>query len=317
NTFADTRLRAVLAGTSLKTGLHKETLPLFSFVHGNAGYVESSWRLRGGSTLIADTLAGRIRQRGGEIVCGADVRRLTMAGGRITAAECADGRTVTGRAFICDIHPAVVCSLVPEMRKSYARRITAMRNGTGMVTVSLRLKPRTLPYFNYNQYVYSHPDVWGADGTGDSVCGVLVSCRVPDGGGYYATQLDLLTPSDWNSWSRWAQTMTGRRGDDYKAAKNRIADECVRLAENFIPGLSGMVAGRYVSTPLTWRDYTATPEGCAYGLRKDFNMLMGGCLSLQTPVPNLFLTGQSPVLHGLHGVTMTALATCRLVAALG
>ena len=32
-------------------------------------------------------------------------------------------------------------------------------------------------------------------------------------------------------------------------------------------------------------------------------------LSVRTPVPNLMLTGQSLILHGLQGVTMTALAT--------
>jgi all-trans-retinol 13,14-reductase len=33
-------------------------------------------------------------------------------------------------------------------------------------------------------------------------------------------------------------------------------------------------------------------------------------LSVRTPVPNLFLTGQNLMLHGVHGVTMTALFTC-------
>ena len=33
-------------------------------------------------------------------------------------------------------------------------------------------------------------------------------------------------------------------------------------------------------------------------------------LSPRTPIPNLLLTGQNLMLHGLHGVTMTALFTC-------
>jgi all-trans-retinol 13,14-reductase len=33
-------------------------------------------------------------------------------------------------------------------------------------------------------------------------------------------------------------------------------------------------------------------------------------LSPRTPIPNLLLTGQSLMLHGIEGVTMTALKTC-------
>lgn len=33
-------------------------------------------------------------------------------------------------------------------------------------------------------------------------------------------------------------------------------------------------------------------------------------LSPRTPIPNLLLTGQNLMLHGVEGVTMTALMTC-------
>ena len=39
-------------------------------------------------------------------------------------------------------------------------------------------------------------------------------------------------------------------------------------------------------------------------------MPMMTILTLRTPVPNLLMTGQNLMLHGLHGVTMTALFTC-------
>ena len=40
------------------------------------------------------------------------------------------------------------------------------------------------------------------------------------------------------------------------------------------------------------------------------NFRMPDLRSVRTPVPNLFLTGQSLMLHGVYGVTMTALFTC-------
>ena len=56
--------------------------------------------------------------------------------------------------------------------------------------------------------------------------------------------------------------------------------------------------------------YNNSPYGSAYGVRKDYSNVLGTILSPKTPIPNLFLTGQSLMLHGLHGVTMTAKFTC-------
>lgn len=92
--------------------------------------------------------------------------------------------------------------------------------------------------------------------------------------------------------------------------KERLANECIELAETQIPGLGQMIEEQYTSTPLTWRDYTLTPNGSAYGLRKDCRNLLLTMLSPRTPIPNLLLTGQNLMLHGVEGVTMTALKTC-------
>ena len=46
-----------------------------------------------------------------------------------------------------------------------------------------------------------------------------------------------------------------------------------------------------------------------YGVRKDYHNPMMTLLSAKTPIPNLYLTGQSLTLHGLLGVTMTSLFT--------
>jgi len=65
----------------------------------------------------------------------------------------------------------------------------------------------------------------------------------------------------------------------------------------------------YCSTPLTYRDYNHAPQGTAYGVRKDCNMPMMTVLTPKTPIENLLLTGQSLMVHGLQGVTMTAKMT--------
>lgn len=312
-TFHDPLLINVLCGTSLKMELRKESLPLFTFAHGNGSFIESSWRLKGDGSLIINSLADGIRMHGGEIICNAEVRELVEKDGKLVHAVCSNGEIYEGTIFISNIHPAVTCNLVKQssrMKKVYRSRITHLENTFGMFTVSLRIKPQTLRYFNWNQYIYKEPDVWAFHLKNNPVSGVLVSCRIPEDGSKYVQQVDLLTPMNWSECEQWSHTEVGRRGEDYKAMKKRVADECITLAERFIPGLRDRITGCYTSTPLTYRNYTLTPEGSAYGLRKDFRNPMITLLSPRTPIPNLLLTGQNLMLHGLHGVTMTALFTC-------
>ena len=295
-TFHDPLLINVLCGTSLKMELRKESLPLFTFAHGNGSFIESSWRLKGDGSLIVNSLADGIRMHGGEIICNAEVRELVEKDGKLVHAVCSNGEIYEGTIFISNIHPAVTCNLVKQssrMKKVYRSRITHLENTFGMFTVSLRIKPQTLRYFNWNQYIYKEPDVWAFHLKNNPVSGVLVSCRIPEDGSKYVQQVDLLTPMNWSECEQWSHTEVGRRGEDYKAMKKRVADECITLAERFIPGLRDRITGCYTSTPLTYRNYTLTPEGSAYGLRKDFRNPMITLLSPRTPISNLLLTGQN------------------------
>lgn len=314
-TFSDPLLINVLAGTSLKMELKRDTLPLFHFLHSNSSYIGSSWRLRGGGHLLVKHLVDEIEAQGGKVICGKEVKELKVGNGQITAAICKDGETFEAQTIISDAHPAVTIGLIQEkgaLRNIYRQRILRQDNTFGMFTASLVLKPDALPYFNHNKFVYRQPSVWTFhEDKAQSIGGLLISAQVPQEGEAFTRQIDLLTPMSWEQCQPWADTTTGRRGESYKAMKERWADACIQLAEQVIPGLGQMVEKRYTSTPLTYRDYNLSPQGSAYGMRKDCHSAMTTMMPVKTPIPNLLLTGQSLALHGVEGVTMTALNTCK------
>lgn len=313
-TFKDDLLINVLCGSSLKMELAKDTLPLYNFAQANNSFVQGSYRLMGDGNLIVDHLIADIERMGGEVICNAGVEELIEKEGQLVAARCSNGETYEADIFISNAHPAVTCDLVKEstkLKKVYRNRIHRLENTYGMYTVSLVIKPGQLKYFNWNQYIYNKPNVWDYYKEEGPVSGILISCRVPEG---YPTNtdarvLDILTPLPWERIHQWENTTIGHRGEEYKELKARLADECIAMAEQFIPGLHTMVEASYSSTPLTYRDYTLTPNGSAYGVRKDYHNPMMTLLSAKTPIPNLYLTGQSLTLHGLLGVTMTTLFT--------
>lgn len=314
--FHDKLLLNVVSATAVKMELRRESLPLFNFAHSMSSYVQSSWRLKGSGNLIVDSLIRDIKAAGGEICCGAEVDELEVNDGRVVAARCSDGSIWEGWLFISDVHPQQTFGWLkdtPLLKAMFRHRINALENTFGICTVSLVLKANELPYFNHNKYVYKKANVWTFHEEMDGVGGVMVSARVPDDGSPYVRQLDLLTPTSWSMFKPWENTGVGRRGEDYEQKKERIADECILLAERVIPGLGAMVEKRYCSTPLTWRDYTLSPCGSAFGVRKDCRNPLLTMLSPKTPVANLFLTGQSLVLHGIEGVTRTAFNTIETI----
>lgn len=300
-------LLSVLSGACLKMELRRETLPLFTFVHGNAPFIQSSWRLKGDGNLLVKKLTENLCCQGGEIICDAEVDELIEEDGLIKKACCKNGEVYEARYFISDAHPSVTLSLIKEsqlLKKVYRRRIDNLENTNGMFTAQLLLKPETVPYFNYNEFLYEGLEAWEGRG-------YMVSCRVPEDGSDYARQIDILTPMNISECAAWTDTRPMRRGQDYLQFKAQKAQQCIAVAERFLPNLHEYVQEVHTSTPLTYRDYNLSPDGSAYGIRKDASAPLLTILSPRTSIPNLLLTGQSLMLHGLHGVTMTALYTTK------
>ena len=102
---------------------------------------------------------------------------------------------------------------------------------------------------------------------------------------------------------------SGHRSEAYEAFKREKAQECIRFASKYMPGLEEAVDAYWTSTPLTYAHYTATRDGSAFGITKDWQSPMTTVLSPRTPIENLLLTGQSLNLHGILGTSMTSLFT--------
>lgn len=288
-TIHDPLLRSVLSGNGLRIGL-TEVTPLYAYAQIQGSYVRSAWRLGGGGQQIADRLVAGIRQQGGQVLTDVEVTGLEETNGRITAVKTAQGERYEADAVIAALHPQRLMPMLhdcPSVRKVYRHRVMQMKNTTGMFTLHMALRPGSLPYLNRTVYI-----------TGAQP---LMIHSYPD-----RPALDILTPSAWSEWEQWAD----QRDEAYEAYKQRKAEECIRIAAQRLPDLPAAIEQVYTSTPLTYARYTGTVQGSAYGLKKDWHSPMTTLLATRTPLPNLWLTGQNNNLHGVLGVTMTALQTC-------
>ncbi len=319
-TITDQRLRDVLCGASIKMEL-SENLPLYTFAQINDSFIRGAYRLDGGGSLIAEHLAADIEAMGGTIIKGKGVTSIKVDGDGAVEGVGIDGEEfIEAKWVISNAHPAHTVSLIeetPYLKKVFRSRIKNLKNTIGTFTANIRLKPDVVPYLNKNLYVYENADLWNY--TAGKTDRMLVHYYRNDKGQgsriegqVNCENMDLITPMDWSEVEKWADKPMGHRGDDYVEFKKKKTEECLRMAEKWVPELTADAIDRiFTSTPLTYKLYTNTTDGSSYGIRKDFESPMTTVLTPRTPIKNLLLTGQNLNLHGVLGVSMTALFTCR------
>jgi all-trans-retinol 13,14-reductase len=100
------------------------------------------------------------------------------------------------------------------------------------------------------------------------------------------------------------------RNAAYLKFKKDKEEQIIKRLETRYPDFRSCIKNVYSSTPLTYRDYIGTPEGSLYGIKKDFNNPIGTTINSKTRVPNLYLTGQNIIFHGILGATIGSFVTC-------
>ena len=276
-TIQDPQLRRVLTAMGPRMEMRLESLPFYEYAQINGSFIESAWRLDAPAVRLAEILAEQVRGQGGEICCGCAVE--TIAAQTVMAG----GRSFSAPVIISTLPPASTVALAEGMRSSYRHRIQSLEETYGMFTAYLELEPGLVPYVNHSVSL---------DGQ------VFVHFYPPQQGGPWADRIELMMPV-----AQWPAS----RGADYARWKAALTEQALAAAASRFPGLKDAVRAVYTSSPLTWQRYTGSAS--AFGVRKDYRAAWNTILSCRTPLPGLWLAGQSLALHGLLGVSMTVLDT--------
>jgi all-trans-retinol 13,14-reductase len=121
-----------------------------------------------------------------------------------------------------------------------------------------------------------------------------------------------MSVSEVKEWENTFNTIASpiERGNSYEAFKKEKEELVIRKLELKNPGFRESIINVYSSTPLTYKDYLGTPDGSLYGVMKDFRNPISSVINTKTKIPNLYLTGQNIVFHGILGATIGAFVTC-------
>ncbi len=310
----DPILQNVLAGNlPLYAGV-KDKTPTYIHALISNFYIQSAYRIIGGSEQIAKSLADSIKKFGGDIFTHSEVEKFICNDEKATAVKLTNGEIVEANSFISNIHPQVTISKIdsPMIRKAYRVRINGLQNTISNFTVYIKFKPNTTPYLNYNYYYYKNTDVWAGNNYDSEKWPeqYLFMHQCKESNQKFAESAELIGYMRYNEVEQWSGTRVGKRGEDYETFKKIKADRMLQALEVSFPGIRNCIDSYYTSTPLTYENYTNTMYGSMYGIIRDKNFPTQTLVSQRTKIPNLFMTGQNINSHGILGVTIGSVITC-------
>jgi all-trans-retinol 13,14-reductase len=316
---SDRRLANVLGGTNfLYAGIPGKT-PIFVHALIINHYIQSAWKFVDGGSQIAIHLAHQILAHGGVILKHVNVVRFREEEGQILYAEDDKGERYYGKTFISNVHPVKTMEMTESslLRKAYKQRLKNLQNTTSVFYVNVVFKENTFPYYKSNLYAHENDDAWyGQHYTEANWPMAWAAFSVPSRkDDRFASGMTIMTYMRMSEVDKWRHTFNtvdseSNRGEDYEEFKRTKAERLFDVAESRYPGLKSSIKSYYTATPLTARDYIGTDDGTLYGFSKDFRAPLRSHISPKTRIPNLMLTGQNINLHGVLGVTLSAVVTC-------
>ncbi|MEO6830772.1 MAG: FAD-dependent oxidoreductase, partial [Chitinophagaceae bacterium] len=313
------RLVKVLAGNNfLYAGIDGQT-PFYAHALSMDGFLHSADKVLPGSSQIAKFLWKELVTHGGQILRNSEVKQLEEVEGKIIWAMTADGQKWQAKTFISAVPTSVLLSLTDSkaFRPAFRERVKTMPHTPAAVMLNLVLKPATVAYPRRNIYWHPSGNVFGKESESGMVW--------PDTQAFFynedeqnpgcAESLSILTYAEGGSFSAWEDSLniTGihaKRNEAYECQKEEVMDKVLAKTFSRFPELKSAIVAKSMASPLSFRDYTGTPHGSLYGPIKDVRFPAQTQIGLRTKISNLFLTGQNVNLHGVMGVSITAVATC-------
>lgn len=319
NRIPQEKLRQVLMGNSLLYAGSVSTTPFYIHALVTKSYINSAYKVSGGSAQISKLLWRKLQEYGGVIFRNERVIKIEEEGGLVKSAITESGNIYEGKTFISNVHPAIALQWIDSglIKPAYRKRISQAENSISAFMVNIVLQPGKVRYHNHNTYwnrnaealdVANYTDIeWPANYA-------LYFGEDPDHPGFADTVaiLTYMHSGEFDSWGHTRNITANPSGREaaYHAHKERKAEDLIQVVAQRFPEIKEHMHRYKIATPLTFRDYMGTGDGSMYGIMADVNQQAQTQIPIRTKIPNFIFTGQNIGVHGVLGVSVNAVAAC-------
>jgi all-trans-retinol 13,14-reductase len=284
----------------------------------------------GGASSIAAAIAPMIESAGGRIAFSANVREILLdRTERAAGVRMQDGREIRAATVISDAGAwNTFASLLPAEAPGVARSLAELRTIPPSMAhlclyAGVKQTAAELGLTGTNLWVHPTPDHdanlarFNSDPSSALPMMFISSPSAKDP--YFERRhpgratLEVICPVPYEWFAPWEDSRWKRRGQDYDELKQELSERLRRGLEDNVPAVRGKLDVAELSTPLSTRHFMNYQHGEAYGISATPARFSLRCLTPQTAVRNLYLTGQDVTLLGVAGAMMGGVLTASAV----
>jgi all-trans-retinol 13,14-reductase len=305
-------LRSVLAAPGFLYGTPTSQASVEVHALVAHGYYSGAYTISGGGQAIVDAFVSELTSRGVEFYTGSAARSVSVSGGKVAGILTSEDEYIDCDQVIYTGHPAGLIGVLPEnvFRPAYRKRLLNLKNSLSMYAVFGRSEKT----FSTRQGPLNYFVIQGTREVLPARAATLNDIRpmmmtgtrstpeeILQGGG---NGIILLRLGYWKDVEKYTENGGHSRTGQYDSFKDAVAAEMIRTAEKRWGDIVGSIHPVAVGTPLTFRDELQAPQGGAYGAMHCLDQFNP---EVRTRLPGLFLAGQSTLMTGVAGASISGL----------
>lgn len=284
----------------------------------------------GGSSRLVNTIAPAIIKAGGNIFTNADVKQILVRDGKAVGVRMQDDFEIMAPLIISNAGIDITYGeLLDEKVRDKAglkSQLQALEPSASHISLYLGLQhtAEELNLSKANLWIY--PDSYDHDENlkryqADENAPLPVAyvsfpgAKDPDFTNRFPgrTTIEVIGFAPYERFEKWEDERWKHRGEEYEAYKDQISGRLLEQLLRFEPQLAGKIDYQELSTPLTTRHFVNYKRGEIYGIAHTPDRFTKKFLRPQTPVKNLYLTGQDVVTAGIGGALFAGILTASAI----
>lgn len=312
---SNTMLRTVLSIHCLLYGVPPEEAAFVHHARVAGSYLEGIKTLAGGGKTLVQALEKQLKNAGVEILLASGASSLRFSGSSVAEVVLDTERAIPVDGVVFTAHPALLPPMLPAgaAKPAFLKRLSSLEDTFSAYTLFGK-SPEPVPDLDgKNLFICPTTDlssVFASIPAPEQGPFYISGCSAAQGGSTAATQgIIAFAPGSMDDFAAWQDSSSRTRPEAYKAYKASRLSAMETALRGCCPELAAVdfIDG---GTPLTNKDYLASPGGGLYGTKhslRQFSPLPA------TRIPNLWMAGQSVVAPGVMGAIISAFVACGFI----